>query len=101
MSLSTALLRRGRFAAMLASGAFSLSALSGGSAGAANVAAGSKMPAMSTLVQTKSGPVTGVVSGNELEYLGIPYAAPPVGALRWKPPAPVAPWRSPLAATHF
>jgi para-nitrobenzyl esterase len=31
--------------------------------------------------------------GNEIRiYLGIPYAAPPVGDLRWKPPQPVTPW---------
>ena len=29
---------------------------------------------------------------NVMVYRGIPYAAPPVGGLRWKPPQPVAPW---------
>jgi para-nitrobenzyl esterase len=35
------------------------------------------------------------------EYLGIPYAAPPVGALRWQPPHPAASWRGIRAATSF
>jgi para-nitrobenzyl esterase len=35
------------------------------------------------------------------EYRGIPYAAPPVGALRWKPPRPVAAWKGTRAADHF
>ena len=34
-------------------------------------------------------------------YRGIPYAAPPVGDLRWKPPQQVAPWQGVLAANHF
>ena len=39
-----------------------------------------------------SGTVLGDV-GNEVRiYRGIPYAAPPVGDLRWKPPQPAAPW---------
>jgi para-nitrobenzyl esterase len=34
-------------------------------------------------------------------YRGIPYAAPPVGDLRWRPPQPVAPWSGVKAADHF
>lgn len=33
-------------------------------------------------------------------YQGIPYAAPPLGALRWAPPAPVIPWTGVRDATH-
>lgn len=48
-------------------------------------------------VQLDSGPVKGVKEegqGKELwVFKGIPYAAPPVGELRWKPPQPVAPWK--------
>ena len=35
------------------------------------------------------------------EFHGIPYAAPPVGALRWKPPQPVAPWSGVRKAQRF
>lgn len=34
-------------------------------------------------------------------FLGIPYAAPPIGSLRWKPPHPVAAWPGIRAADHF
>jgi len=36
-----------------------------------------------------------------LVFRGIPYAAPPVGQLRWQPPQPVEPWRGIKAATDF
>jgi para-nitrobenzyl esterase len=38
------------------------------------------------------------VRGRDGAYLGIPYAAPPVGELRWRPPAPVEAWAGELDA---
>ena len=54
------------------------------------------------LAATHSGQVAGVrVDAAVSVYKGIPYAAPPVGELRWKAPAPVAPWQGVRAATRF
>jgi para-nitrobenzyl esterase len=38
---------------------------------------------------------------NEVAFLGVPYAAPPVGDLRWKPPQPLRPWSGRRKATDF
>ena len=35
------------------------------------------------------------------EYRGIPFAAPPVGTLRWRPPQPVVPWEGVRSAQNF
>ena len=43
----------------------------------------------------------GCVRGDHGAFRGIPYAAPPVGALRWKPPAPVVPWTGTRDAITF
>jgi para-nitrobenzyl esterase len=53
------------------------------------------------LVQTAEGPIVGFKKNGVYEFLGIPYAAPPVGPLRWMPPKPVEHWDRPLHATHF
>jgi para-nitrobenzyl esterase len=54
----------------------------------------------SAVVQTDKGPVQGVDRAID-RYLGIPYAAPPIGDLRWRPPQAHAAWTTPLNATQF
>ena len=51
--------------------------------------------------QTQNGPVQGLTVGTEAQFLGIPYAAPPVGTLRWQPPNPPANWQGTLPATAY
>ena len=47
------------------------------------------------------GTVRGKAVAAAAEFLGIPYAAPPVGALRWQPPHPAAPWPGVRQATSY
>ena len=44
------------------------------------------------VVQTDKGSVRGTLAGNVRAFLGIPFAAPPVGPLRFSPPKPAAAW---------
>jgi para-nitrobenzyl esterase len=52
-------------------------------------------------VTTLSGPVCGFAANSDQNYLGIPYAAPPVGNLRWAPPQAPTPWTTTLPATAY
>src|SRR5262245_27613220 len=54
-----------------------------------------------TLIQIADGLVQGEVDGGTRRFAGIPFAAPPVGALRWRPPAPVTPWDDVRDAAQF
>ncbi len=54
-----------------------------------------------SVVMTEQGQVVGTVTPTLRKFLGIPYAAPPVGDLRWTPPQAHAPWDTPLDATQF
>ena len=56
---------------------------------------------MTTLVETKLGKVKGYTSNGLQIFKGIPYAAPPVGALRFSPPAPREPWDEVRDALEF
>ena len=56
-----------------------------------------KLPA----VHMASGDLVGTRSGDVRIFLGVPYAAPPVGDLRWKWPQPVRPAVAPLAADRI
>jgi len=51
------------------------------------------------VVETTLGPVRGVAEGMTRAFRGIPYAAPPVGPLRFRAPAPIAAWEAPRQAT--
>ncbi|HEX5425091.1 MAG TPA: carboxylesterase/lipase family protein [Candidatus Acidoferrales bacterium] len=55
------------------------------------------------VVRTASGAVRGKAStdGKVRIFEGIPYAAPPVGSLRWRPPQAARPWKGTRDATKF
>jgi para-nitrobenzyl esterase len=52
-------------------------------------------------VKVDTGRLEGKSDGAIMAFLGIPYAAPPVGDLRWKPPASAAKWKGVRKATEF
>lgn len=59
--------------------------------------------ASAATVRVEGGEVTGASSpdGAVARYLGVPFAAPPVGGLRWRPPQPVAPWQGVLETMSY
>jgi para-nitrobenzyl esterase len=54
-----------------------------------------------TVVETKSGPVKGLQEGGNRKFLGIPYAKPPLGGLRWANPVAPDAWTEVRDATKF
>ncbi|HVU12006.1 MAG TPA: carboxylesterase family protein, partial [Phototrophicaceae bacterium] len=54
-----------------------------------------------TIVQTQSGAVQGALANGVIAFKGIPFAAPPVGDLRWRAPQPVQPWTGVKQTTAF
>ena len=62
--------------------------------------AGTSQP-FAPVVVTASGLVRGEALATTLVYRGIPYAAPPTGHRRWRPPSPPKPWRTPRDARRF
>ncbi len=55
------------------------------------IVADARQPLLRTHVET--GDVEGVLEGGLALYKAIPYAAPPVGSLRWRAPQPAKPWQ--------
>jgi para-nitrobenzyl esterase len=54
-----------------------------------------------TTVRTESGQLAGAVSDGVLSFKGVPFAQPPVGKLRWRPPQPAARWTGVRPATAY
>src|SRR5271156_6791489 len=54
-----------------------------------------------SVTPTDSGAISGVREDGLSVYKGVPFAAPPVGDLRWRYPAPVAPWTGTRKADAF
>src|SRR5262249_8294683 len=52
-------------------------------------------------IVTEDGPLKGRESASTDQFLGIPYAKPPVGKLRWMPPEAHGKWRGVFQATQF
>lgn len=55
----------------------------------------------SVMVRAPAGAIEGRRANGADAFVGIPYAASPVGALRWRPPQPAARWRGAFRATAF
>ena len=55
----------------------------------------------SLIVHTESGSVRGHLAQEVYSFKGIPFAAPPVGSLRWRAPAPVHGWSGVRDASHY
>jgi para-nitrobenzyl esterase len=68
---------------------------------ASNISAGAAMSATPPQVKTQQGRVEGLRTKGISEFLGIPYAVPPVGDLRWQPPVAAKPWKDVRQATQF
>jgi len=65
-------------------------------------ATGADAASAAPVVRTRSGLVAGVVLSEGVRvFRGIPYAAPPVRDLRWRPPQPAAPWTGVRQADRF
>jgi para-nitrobenzyl esterase len=53
------------------------------------------------VIRTDAGRVRGEITAEGRQFLGIPYAEPPVGKLRWKEPRPVRSWQGVRTAQDF
>ncbi len=56
---------------------------------------------MSSTITTKYGKISGVNMGDHTIFMGVPYAKPPVGELRFKAPQPLEPWDGVFEANKF
>ncbi|MFM0616287.1 carboxylesterase family protein [Paraburkholderia nemoris] len=62
---------------------------------------GSSITPDPTIAMTGGGAVQGAMTNGVIAYKGVPFAAPPVGSLRWQPPQPIAAWSGVRQTTSF
>jgi para-nitrobenzyl esterase len=72
-----------------------------GMAALAALAGAPAASAQQTQVKVDTGALSGAVRNGVLSFKGIPFAAPPVGELRWRPPQPARPWSGVRPATQY
>jgi para-nitrobenzyl esterase len=90
-------LRRAVWSAGSVAGLAATVLVAGASGAAASPASGSANP----IVRTDGGFIRGASAAGVNSFLGLPYAAPPTGNLRWRPPQPAAGWSGVRDATTF
>ena len=90
-----------RLISLLAGAAACLLALAPPEVAGAAAAPASVPPQTAVTVDPPAGRLRGILAGNLKVFKGIPYAQPPVGERRWKPPAPLARWHGVRNATAF
>jgi para-nitrobenzyl esterase len=89
---------------LLAFGAASVVGLSAPAVGLAQALSSAGGEAFFETLKTPRGAITSEPASKRkgvYAFKGIPYAAPPVGPLRFAPPVPIAPWKTPLMARSF
>jgi para-nitrobenzyl esterase len=68
---------------------------------AASVAAAARSQSAPPIVKIDNGQLQGVLADGVVAFKGIPFAAPPIGELRWRPPQPVSKWTDVRQASQF
>ena len=98
--MKTTRARRPRRAVLFAVSAVGVAATFMG-ASARGAAASPASSGASPIVRSDGGLVRGADAAGVRSFLGLPYAAPPTGNLRWRPPQPAAAWSGVRDATKF
>jgi para-nitrobenzyl esterase len=76
-------------------------AATGADVAGTSAAAAARGSGTAPIATTSDGAVRGMTAGTVDEFLGIPYAAPPTGNLRWRPPQPPTEWHGVRDSTQF
>jgi para-nitrobenzyl esterase len=89
---------RSAFAATFLAALATLLLTTGGATAAATHNVGARLD---PIVHIEGGRVQGVAAGSGFAFRGLPYAAPPIGNLRWRPSEPPVPWKGVRDASQY